>query len=308
MVKYGNWFVSGFLRELIFPTISSMKVISIIGHGRVGGSLARALRAAGFDVRRIVVRDGSSLDSVSREDGISLLRWSDWRMLDSDLVIIATGDSNIAEADFWLSKIDGIGKASVLHTSGLHSSAILEKTRAAGASVGSMHPLASFPDSEGGTERFHGVSFCLEGDLQAIQAAEELVAGLRGESFTVKSDSKALYHASAVMACGNLVALISESVRMMSLCGLDEKESLKKLEPLIRGTIDNIFRLGITSSLTGPFARLDEGAVEMDINAVESVGDESLNNLFKLLGEVSLKLSVSDEEGAEKAKRIIEKM
>jgi predicted short-subunit dehydrogenase-like oxidoreductase (DUF2520 family) len=285
-----------------------MKEISIIGHGRVGGSLASALRSAGFDVKRIVVRDGSPLDPVSREDGISLIRWSDWPKLDSDLVIIATGDSNISEADLSLSKIDGIGNASVLHTSGLHSSAMLERTHEAGASVGSMHPLASFPDSAGGTNRFLGVSFCLEGDPKAVKAAEELVAGLGGESFTVESDYKALYHASAVMACGNLVALISESVRMMSLCGVDEQESLRRLEPLIRGTIENIFRLGITSSLTGPFARLDESAVDLDIRAVESVGDENLNDLFKLLGEVSIKLSVSSEEGAGKAKRIIQKM
>jgi len=285
-----------------------MKDISIIGHGKVGASLATALRLAGFDVKRVVIRNESPSFASSREDGISVIEWSAWQRVDSDVVIIATGDSDIADADRMLSEIEGIDGTSVLHTSGLHSSGILERTRDAGASVGSMHPLASFPEAEYRENRFQGVSFCLEGDPGAVGVAEELVSGLGGDSFTVESNLKSLYHASAVMACGNLVALISESVRMMSLCGLDEAESLKRLEPLIRGTIDNIFEKGLESSLTGPFARLDEGAVQMDLDAVNSVGDEKLNELFTLLGKISLRLSVSNGGDTEKAKGILEKM
>ena len=296
-----------FLREGVFFTIQKMNGISIVGHGRVGASLATALARKGIKVSRVIVRNPSSLKTV-RDDGIPLVSWDEVSHLDSEIVIVATGDSDICHADRALAAISGVEGCCVLHTSGLLSSEVLRSSGEAGASIGSMHPLASFPDEVTGWSNFQGASFCLEGESDAVQAAEEIVKLLGGNPFTVKTGSKALYHAAAVMACGNMVALLTESMRMLTECGLSEEESLRRLEPLVRGTIDNLFRQGSAGALTGPFSRLDAGAVEKDLEAIESLGQSELTELFSILGRISVRIAVEAGGDAEDAGRVLDKI
>ena len=56
-----------------------------------------------------------------------------------------------------------------------------------------------------------------------MKIAEKLVTDLGGKSFSIETKYKTLYHASAVTACGHLVALLDVAFEMLSKCGLDEE-------------------------------------------------------------------------------------
>lgn len=290
-----------------FSTIEGMLNVTVIGLGRVGGSLVTALLKAGVRVGQVVVRNHSR-SVMEWEESVEVIGWEDLTRIDSEIVVVATGDSDIAHVDARLAGLEGLSGSVVLHTSGLLSSDVLAKSRKAGAFVGSMHPLASFPDAESGWSNFSGASFCLEGDADAVALAGELVDVLGGESFTIASDFKALYHAAAVMACGNVVALLSESVRMLGRCGLTEQEAFKRLRPLVMGTVENLFTKGPAESLTGPFARLDVDAALKDLKAVESLDDCALTEIFVGLGRLSVQLASQKGGDPEKVQSMLDEI
>lgn len=296
-----------FLTVKDFSTIMGMLNVTLIGLGRVGGSLVTALLKGDVRVRQVIVRDKSRRIGEFEEQ-LDVLGWDDLRRIDSEVVIIATGDSEIAGVDARLADLEGLSGSVVLHTSGLLSSDVLARSREVGAFVGSMHPLASFPDAVSGWANFDGASFCLEGDAKAVAVAEEMVELLGGESFTVPSEFKALYHAAAVMACGNLVALLSESVRMLKRCGLSEEDALKRLRPLVMGTVSNVFTNGPAESLTGPFARLDVDAATKDLEAVESMDDRALTEIFVGLGRLSVHIASQNGGDIQKVGRMLQEI
>jgi predicted short-subunit dehydrogenase-like oxidoreductase (DUF2520 family) len=284
-----------------------MAGISIVGHGRVGSALAFALKRAGAEVERVIVRNKPT-GSSQGEDGLRFSTWEDIDSIDSEVVVIATGDSDIPIVDRHLSRFHDLSRMTVLHMSGLLTSEVLEHSRSHGASVGSMHPLASFTGSPDAWKCFAGASFCIEGDDSAVEKALRIATLLGGDPFTVDTRLKPLYHAAAVTACGHVVALLSEAVRMLVECGLSESESSARLQPLVNGTIENFFSKGAGASLTGPFARLDAGAVGVDLEALEGLNEAELTQLFALLGKISVGIAMKTGGDSAKAREVMEKL
>ncbi|MCX6101238.1 MAG: DUF2520 domain-containing protein, partial [Candidatus Bipolaricaulota bacterium] len=70
-----------------------------------------------------------------------------------------------------------------------------------------------------------------------------------------------LYHVSAVLASNYLVTLLDLASALWPELGATREEGLRALLPLVRGTIENVDRLGIPAALTGPIARGDAGTV-----------------------------------------------
>src|SRR5207245_750798 len=83
----------------------------------------------------------------------------------------------------------------VLHTSGALSSKILAPLAAVGLHIGSLHPLVSVSDPVSGAANLREAFYCLEGDRAALRVARAVVRDLGGQSFSIDSRNKALYHA-----------------------------------------------------------------------------------------------------------------
>ena len=249
-----------------------MPSVTIIGVGRVGGALEIAFRGTEFQVVSLRGR-ADPLDGVV-----------------SDIVIIATPDKEIANVAAGLTgNIDC--RTVVLHTSGSLSSGELSILADSGNSVGSMHPLVSFSSAEIGAKRFSGAYFCVEGDAKAVDTANAIVELLGGHSFEIPSANKALYHAAAVTSCGHVTALIDMAFSMMESAGVDAETSEKILEPLIRGTIDNIYEQGTAASLTGTFARADaRGLMRQLVSFKDRLADEEVE-IYLNLAHRSLELA-----------------
>ena len=101
---------------------------------------------------------------------------------------------------------------------------------------------------------------------------------------------KTIYHAASVMVCNYLAALMEVGMRTYEKGGLDRVTALRVMEPLVRGTVDNIFRLGPAKALTGPVARGDHGIVARQYQALKG-WDPEIAALYKSLGRFALDLS-----------------
>src|SRR5438094_9221680 len=146
--------------------------LAIIGAGRVGRTLGRGLREAGWKIGSVVTRS-----EASARRGVHVIgagkAWAGLtrQVLLSQVILITTPDDQIAAVGPELARI-GEGELRgrvVMNTSGATDSSALEPLRANGAIVGSMDPMQSFS----------GVAMpSLEGRVIAIEG-ERMVVRVR---------------------------------------------------------------------------------------------------------------------------------
>jgi len=218
------------------------------------------------------------------------------RLSGTDLVIIVTPDAAIepiaSEMAEVFDRVDGPSRKSraALHTSGAISSRVLNPLSHAGFATGSFHPLVSVADANAGPNVFRGVHFCVEGDGRAVRIARMLVTKLGGQSFTIRPESKPLYHAAAVMTAGHVVALFDLAVLMLRKCGLSARDAQLILLPLLRSTTTNLEANNPARALTGPYARGDFETALKHLAALEKSGLKDADEVYKVLARHSLEL------------------
>lgn len=267
-----------------------MQSVSIIGTGRLGGALALALSRSGFAVENLIFRDFETVSAIA--DKIpNNPKLSDSTIavdLKTDIIFITTADPEIEAVALKFSDVL-TSRPLVFHTSGSLSSDILYKLREIGCKTGSIHPLVSVSDAFRGAESFTGAYFCIEGDDEAIEAAKEIVNKLGGLPFTIDTNFKPLYHASAVTASGHLVALFDASLEMLAACGVND--SAKILLPLVRSTVDNLETQTTAKALTGTFARADVSAFRQHLESIDRNLTANARNIYLELAVRSLALA-----------------
>lgn len=274
--------------------------ISIIGIGKLGGALALALRAKDFEIDFLVSRNSTKIAELTDS---KILSPDEVSQINSDLIIIATQDAEIENAAAQLAEKLKI-KPTILHTSGSLSSEILNNLKQIGCQTGSFHPLISVSDSFLGKERFCSAYFCVEGTTEAIETGKIIAEKLGGKSFTIKTENKTLYHASAVTACGHLVALFDASLEMLEKCGLDNAAAKKILMPLIEGTIRNLKTQTTENALTGTFARGDFEIFEKHLAVLRENVSQNAIEIYLSLGLRSLDLAEKIAVEEEKLKNL----
>ncbi len=100
-----------------------------------------------------------------------------------------------------------------------------------------------------------------------------------------------MYHASAVTACGHLVALIDVAIEMLTRCGLDETEARKMLMPLVKSTVENLNTQNTSEALTGTFARVDVKTLENHLQIIKETVSRDILEVYLQLGFRSLHLA-----------------
>jgi len=281
--------------------------ISIIGIGRVGGALAIALAKGGYEIENLAARKKDDTEKIAEIIKSNILTENEFNQISSDIVFITTQDFEIENvAKSLADKL--LNKPTVFHTSGSLSSEVLQNLKEIGCQTGSIHPLISISDAYLGAERFKDAYFCVEGDDEAVKIAETIVENLGGKSFSIETKHKTLYHASAVTACGHLVALIDVAIEMLTKCGLDEKDAQEILLPLIESTVENLSTQTTATALTGTFARADVETLEKHLEVLRrSVSTEALE-VYLQLGNRSAHLAEVQGASAENLRKIREKL
>ena len=289
----------------------ALRTVAIIGAGRLGTVLGRALTKAGYEIKIAVARRPAHAQRAARAIGRKVipLAAKDLKQITPEqlkifdsiaLFLITTPDDQIGAVSERLSALirhstrsnwkPNVNKT-ILHSSGALSSEILEPLREAGFSTGSLHPLVSISDPLSDSEIFAGAFFCLEGDSRALRTAERIVHRLGGHSFTLRGRMKPLYHAAAVTTSGHVVALFDIALEMLSHCGLKSRKAQRILLPLLQSTLTNLASKVPAKALTGTFSRADVATARRHLAALQAEGLKDALSAYLLLGRRSTELA-----------------
>ena len=243
--------------------------LAIIGAGRVGRTLGRRLREAGWRIGAVVTRSkGSARRAVRFLGAGKAFAGMTRQVLLSQVILIATPDDEIVVVARELARIgeEELRGRVILHTSGAMDSGALEPLRAHGATVGSMHPLQSF--SGVAVPSLEGRVFAIEGQTQAVRVARRIARELGGSPVRVAGDKKLLYHAAAAMAAGHILAVEEAATQVLLSLGMKRREAVRALLPLTRQVLDNFETLGPRAAWTGPLSRGDFKVVRAHLQAL----------------------------------------
>jgi len=268
--------------------------ISIIGVGKLGGALAIALSRKSFTIENLLTRNSENAKKIAEliESKPKIIFESEFAEVSSGVILITTQDFEIENVVQKL-KENLRHTPTVFHASGSLSSDVLKDLKVLGCKVGSIHPLVSVSDAGLGAERFADAYFCVEGDEEAVKVADQIVERLGGKSFSINAKYKSLYHASAVTACGHLIALVDVAIEMLTRCGIDEGDAQKILLPLIKSTVENLETQSTAQALTGTVARADVKTLENHLETLKK-------NVSKEAQEVYLQLAARSVHLAER--------
>jgi len=240
--------------------------VGIIGPGRAGTALARALVRAGHE--RTAASAVSEQSKQRVRDNFPRARLTDPAevLADADLVLLTVPD------DVLPGLVEGLAATGapfagrmVAHASGAHGIRVLDPATKTGALPLALHPVMTFTGREDDVDRIKGVSFGVTAPDPLRPAAEALVIEMGGEPVFIAEENRALYHAALAFAANHLVTLVAQSASLLREAGADNPNRM--LGPLLSAALDNALRFG-DAGLTGPVARGDDGTVAAHVAAI----------------------------------------
>jgi predicted short-subunit dehydrogenase-like oxidoreductase (DUF2520 family) len=258
--------------------------MGIIGSGVVGTAVGVILNTKGYEITGVYDKTTESTRQLVERSGCTAYSDPQDVARSADILFITTGDTAIQGVAETLAEDQAFHRGQiVVHMSGAQSSEILDRAKAYGALVLSVHPLQSFANLEGAMANLPGSVFSIEGDQEAYAAAVALVEALGGEYFFIDRQAKPLYHAGACVVSNYLVTLLDLGIKLLAATGIPADMASRALLPLVHGTINNVEKVGIPQALTGPIARGDITTVSKHLDCMRAVAPE-LVKLYTVLG------------------------
>jgi predicted short-subunit dehydrogenase-like oxidoreductase (DUF2520 family) len=250
------------------PRPSDERTFAVIGPGRLGLHLTLRLHSCGWQC--LGVRGRRLPEQGVRKLLPRSIPFDTWNAPDEwgapTALFVCVPDRKIVTVADQLVATCNLKSTTVLHTSGLATSATLTAAARAGAAIASWHPLQSFPPLSAGTVAWRGVACAVEGDSAAVDTGFLIARELGLEPWQISPEQKPLYHAAASVA-GNLThVLVVAANQLMAVSGHAGPGSL--LRPLVRQSIEAALAADGLESLTGPLARGDLETVELHLQAL----------------------------------------
>ena len=230
--------------------------ILIIGRGRVGNGLRRALRASGVH----------EVTTAGRTFKASSLR-------NADVIVLAISDRSIESVAQAISESLAPG-AVVLHCAGARGTDILQACEARGAAVGVMHPLVSFPSSRR-SPSLRGTTFTVHGSPRAVTSARRIAKACGARAIGAPTGDPA-YHAAAALVANGAAALAFVSAGVLERLGFERRDAERAIGGLLETVGENVQELGVPAALTGPIARGEAETVDAHRSALRRKGRDAL--------------------------------
>lgn len=212
------------------------KDIAILGMGRVGGHLAKALSAAGHRVTEIRTHDATEAARCAAG---------------SDLLLLCVQDDRLPELNRRLRL--PAGRTAVAHVSGATP---LQAIADIAPRHGVFYCLQTF--SPGDDIDYGHMPICVEAEDEETAALLETVAtSVSRDVRRIDSRQRLCLHLAAVFASNysNLMYTMADDV--LRACGLD----LSLLQPIIEQTAAKLRRMPPPAAQTGPALRRDAGTL-----------------------------------------------
>ena len=273
--------------------MSTLPRLAILGAGRMGQGLALALRA--HDVA-LVSRRGHApmapleLFAKSRAEAVR----------SAGAVLLAVPDDAITPLAAELATEGSVATNHVvLHLSGLLDRRALAPLAAAGAALGSFHPLQTIADPATAPDRLAGAYAGIEGDERGLDLGRRLAQALGMVAVPIPAEGKAAYHAGAAFVANYTTALLAVAERLATGAGIPPELATRIYLPLLRGTTANL-DAGPAAALTGPVRRGDVSTIRAHLAALGGADAQ----LYRLLAGEALRLARESGLSPEAAERV----
>jgi predicted short-subunit dehydrogenase-like oxidoreductase (DUF2520 family) len=266
--------------------------LSIIGAGKVGKTLSKLWSDRSvFRIQDVLNRSLDSARSAAAFVGAGTPVAAYAELCHADVFLLAVSDDQIAACCAALAEQGLLGEQSIVfHCSGALPSSVLTAASECGAAIASIHPIRSFASPENVVRNFAGTWCGMEGDSHAIKILAAAFEAIDARMVQINAEAKIHYHAGAVFACNYLVTLLDIAKQSYVRAGIAPDVALELMGPLVRETMENIFRLGPEAALTGPIARGDMATATKQWQAVQSANTEH-GALYKQLMDLTVELA-----------------
>ena len=292
----------------MYDRLVTQKTLNIIGAGRAG----RVLAALWHRQHTFAIQDVFNRTPHSARDAVAFIgagRAADAlaAMRAADVWLLATPDGELSRSAAALAA-SGLLRAGdvVFQCSGALPSSELRAVVINNAQVASVHPLKSFANAADAVDTFAGTHCAAEGDATALALLKPAFERIGARVTEIDPQFKTIYHAASVMVCNYLTALMEAGLQCFDKAGLPRATASAMMAPLVRETVDNVFKLGTVKALTGPIARGDSAVVARQLEALREF-DPRIADIYRALGVMAVALSRAQGGAGEQALRDLEK-
>lgn len=253
--------------------------VFVLGAGRAGRGLARALRASGVEIvgvhgTRADVPEGITAGTIPAA------------VRQATIVIVAVRDAQLDAALRELIASSLAASAVILHASGGAEPRALEEIRSSGRAAGTFHPLVPLSDPERAASVLTNAWIGIDGDPAALEAGQRLAAKLSAHTMRIPAGEKARYHAAAVFAANFPTVLAAVAHRLLRGAGVPDGNSWDAVLHLMVASVANIHANRPVDALTGPIVRGDVETVARHLESLRS--DPEAAAIYRSLSEAAV--------------------
>lgn len=265
-------------------------VLSFVGPGRVGWALARAARAAGYEIQGVAGGGEEARARLAAAVGAPSV--PDPTTLTGEIIFLSVPDAALPDL---ASSIRAAGGSPLVHTAGALPAAALGI-----AGAGTFHPLRSFVGDPHDVA-LTGYGVALEADGEDLAShLRSLAHDLGMLALEIPPSARARYHAAAVLAGNAPVGLLHLARRQLTEAGVSRDDADAAVLRLLGSVVENAAERGIDEALSGPIRRGDVETVERHLRAL-SATDESAARAYAALGLATLDLATGLQDGPDPA-------
>ncbi len=280
--------------------------VGFIGAGRLGSSLATAMRRAGYSVAALSSRRQEHREWLQQKlAGAAIYSDATDVAEAAEVIFITTSDSaieRVADSITWRPD------QSLVHCSGAAPLDYLRAASATGASIGGFHPLQTFPTTDS-ADHLAGITFGVEApDPELARWLTRLATDLGGAAYPLTADQRPAYHTAAVMACGLLAGLTGLAAEVWSATGaISRQQAVEALAPLVKTTANSLGDNGLPKALTGPYVRGDVETVIAHLQATSAVSNE-MGTAYVALAMATLHIAKEQGKLTDEAEKSIKEI
>jgi predicted short-subunit dehydrogenase-like oxidoreductase (DUF2520 family) len=284
--------------------------LAIIGAGRLGRALGRALHQRGWRIGAVVTRSLRTARAATHAIGAGNAQSRlDASAFAADVILITTRDRVIAPVAAQLARFavaqgapDEVRRGAlrpshsdrqilsgkiILHTNGALDRSVLTPLEKLGAATGSLHPLQTF--GRNAEPQLAGCICAIEGTLRALRTARRIARELGCIPVKIAAKDKPAYHAAGALAAGHVLAVVEAATQILISAGFTRKQAVRALLPLTRQTLTNFERVGANAAWTGPLARGDYATVKQHEAALRKFPRE-YRDAYRAISQLALRV------------------